>query len=574
MSSTPSDASNAVARRAPFTVVALSFMVYIHSLRNGFVNYDDLDERILKNPFLNTPWDWSFIPQAFTQATAGYYDPIYVLSYVIDYQVWGMNPAGFHFGNLVLHTLNALLVFYLTARMTRRTDLAWVTALLFAVHPIHVESVAWATSRKDTLSLFFALASLRVYWQGVGRETRRYAWHAAAALVLLLLGMMTKPTVGVVPGLILFAELLLGPRPFAWRRIVTFQVVAWTLLLVFVAATFAMTVGLAVKGTIQFTPTQHVILFFELYAYYIKLALWPLNLSALYVIEIRDRFEPWILAMLIPGLSLLVGWMFVELKRSVADAERARRHGPVLWGAVVFFAGLLPFTNIMPRTIYLADRYLYLASIGFCLILASLLLRIRRPRLRLAGIIIMIALYGVLTIERVPVWRDSVTLWSDVVRKTDMDPDRKHLLMARAYGFEGRWEEALREYERMDLAARRDPQLWMTVANAYFTVGQRERAREIFERLMTACPQYLVPVMQGIALDIEQNRLDEARQRAQRFNNRFTVAERQWLQDVFRLQAVGRTEQVWQVFQRLSESIEQRTAPIKAELIRQCSDRL
>ncbi|NIQ00106.1 MAG: hypothetical protein GWM98_06525, partial [Nitrospinaceae bacterium] len=153
-------------RAAVYLLILVCALAYFNVLGNGFLNYDDHNERILKNPFLLTPWSWSHLATAFTQATAGYYDPVYVLSYVIDHRLWGWNPAGFHFDNLLLHTANSVLVFFLMLRLRGGYPLALVSSLLFAVHPIHVESVAWATSRKDVLSMFFALASFRVYLQG------------------------------------------------------------------------------------------------------------------------------------------------------------------------------------------------------------------------------------------------------------------------------------------------------------------------------------------------------------------------------------------------------------------------
>jgi len=555
-------------------VAGLAVLVYIHTLQNGFVNYDDIDARILKNPFINTAWDWRFIPQAFSQATAGYYDPVYVLSYVIDYQLWGMNPAGFHLGNLVLHAINSVLVLSLILRMTQQHPLAWVAALLFAVHPAHVEAVSWATSRKETLSLFFALLSMLAYGRGVGAQTRRYVLYASASILLLLLGMMTKPTVAVVPGMILFAEILFGPRPFAWRRIAAFQAAAWGAVLTFVALTFSMTVGIAVKDTIPLTPTGHITLFFELYAYALKILLLPVNLNALYLVEVHDRFEPLTAGVFIPVLLFLVGWMFVELKRAVVDAERARRYGPVLWGAVVLFAGFLPYTNIMPRTIYLADRYTYLPSVGFCLIAAFVLLRLPRTRLRTAGIAGLIVLYGALTAARVPVWHDSVTLWSDVMRKTNMESHRRHLLMARAYGFEGQWRNALAEYEQMDLEGQRDPHLWMQAARVHVTVGNYDRARAIYEKLIRACPDYVPPVTQSLALDIAEDRVQQALDRLQRFAERYTADEQRMIEETIRQQQQGRAEQVWRGFQRLDRSVEQRSAGREADLLRACRERL
>lgn len=555
-------------------VIGLCFLVYFPSLWNGFVNYDDIDERIFKNPFLHQPWQWKFIPTAFSQATAGYYDPIYVLSYVVDYQLWGMNPAGFHLDNVLLHTANSLLVLGLLTRLTGRFDLAWIAALVFAAHPVHVESVSWATSRKDTLSLFWVLLAYWVYWHFWKSSAKQYAVGVLGSVCLFLLGMMTKPTVAVLPGMILMGELLFAQRPYPWKRILVNQVLMWLVCLVFIRMTFSMTVGTAVKETIHFSAMEQVTLFFELYAYFLKLILLPVNLSALYMIQVHDGFEPLTAFVFIPILLGLVGWMFWGIVRAIRDENHARQHAPLIWGAAVFFGGLLPFTNIMPRTIYFADRYEYLASIGFALIVADLLLRLREPIWRKVCLGVLIFLYAILTVHRVPVWKDSVALWSDVHQKMVIAPRDHHIRLAHAYAFQEQWKEALKEYDQVDLVALRDPVIWLRVARLHITIGQMDQARDIFRRLAGACPDYVIPVSQLILLNVSQDQFDQANTLLQQFEPLFLPEEINYIELFLELQKNGKRQEAADPLQKFNKSLRERLSPVRETLVRQCREKL
>ncbi|MCH8156831.1 MAG: glycosyltransferase family 39 protein, partial [Nitrospinae bacterium] len=364
-------------RRFPTTmavglIVLIGGLVYFNTLGNEFLNYDDSDSRILQNPFIGTPWQWNFLPTAFSQATAGYYDPVYVLSYAVDYHLWGMNPAGFHMGNLILHLANSVFIFLILRRLTGKQSLALVSALLFVVHPIHVESVSWATSRKDTLSHFFALASFLVYLKGVNLNASRFVGMATLSGFFLMLGMMVKPTVVVLPVIFLLSDLIFGARPIPWKRIFIFQSACLSLLLIFVVWTLPLTLGGVVKPEINFSATTHLSLFFDLYAFLIKLIVFPFNLSAFYLIEASDSFSISGLLLIFPCFMAWVIWIIRQIVRAVDAPSNC----PVLWGSAVYLVSLLPCTNILPRSIYLADRYEYMASLGFCLILAYFLTRL------------------------------------------------------------------------------------------------------------------------------------------------------------------------------------------------------
>jgi hypothetical protein len=137
-------------------IVFLCLLIYVPSLKNGFI-WDD-DDYVFKNPWIKNPEGLKVI--WFTHETPQYY-PLVFTTFWLEYKLWGLNPVGYHTVNLILHILNALLVFWLALKIYPR--LAFIAALLFAIHPIQVETVSWITERKNLLSLFFVLGAMLAY---------------------------------------------------------------------------------------------------------------------------------------------------------------------------------------------------------------------------------------------------------------------------------------------------------------------------------------------------------------------------------------------------------------------------
>jgi len=543
-------------RMGIYLILFLCLAVYSNTLGNGFLNFDDHNERILKNPFLTDPWQWNHVLTAFTQATAGYYDPVYVLSYVVDYKIWGWNPGGFHFNNLLLHAVNSIFVFLILFRLTGRYSLALLAGIFFAVHPIHVESVSWATSRKDTLSHFFALAAMLVYFQGESAGRKKYFLSAAGSIVLLLLGMMTKPTVVVTPAIIFLAEVFLLRRSLQWKRIVIYQITTLLILGAYVMWTLPMTLGIAVKTEIQFSGLTHTALFFELYGYFIKLIFFPTSLSAFYLIPIGETL--WSPATLICVIMIagLAGWVGYRGYQSVTSPPGDA--SPVVWGTGVFLVGLLPFTNALPRSIYLADRYEYLASIGFCTALSALLLSVPWQKVRVAAIAVVILLYSALCINRVPVWKDSPTLWADVNKKRNISALNDHRVMAGAHAFEGQWQKAVEEYEKAGIENLHDPEERMKVANIYSTVGNVDRAEQVMVRTLLKTPDYVPAMNRLIVLHISAKNYAKAREELKKYGPMFTEKENQLFKQLIQNDQTGKKEAAARVYHNLQNSIRSR----------------
>ncbi len=176
-------------------LVAATLAVYNPVNRNAFVNFDD-DHYITGNPHVLAGLNWSTVKWAFTNYYEANWHPLTWLSHALDAQLFGLNPVGHHYMNVVLHALNAVLLFLLLQSATGFTWRSLMVAALFALHPVNVESVAWASERKNVLSMMFLLLALQAYgWYARRPAAGRYALVA----VLFACGLMSKPQVITLP---------------------------------------------------------------------------------------------------------------------------------------------------------------------------------------------------------------------------------------------------------------------------------------------------------------------------------------------------------------------------------------
>ncbi len=203
--------------------VALAFLLAVvvligfsPVLRNGFVGYDDPDY-VTRNPQVIAGLSWQLVAWAFTTAHASNWHPLTWISHAVDCSLFGLAPTGHHFTSLLLHAINtALLFIWLSAATGFRGRSAFV-ALVFGLHPLHVESVAWVAERKDVLSAFFLMLALIAY--------TRYARHPSAPRYLLvvaafLAGLLSKPMVVTLPVLLLAIDRWPLKRTESWRRLI------------------------------------------------------------------------------------------------------------------------------------------------------------------------------------------------------------------------------------------------------------------------------------------------------------------------------------------------------------------
>src|ERR1043165_1538299 len=187
-----------------FIIVLISFIAFLPVFHNGFVNLDD-DKYIRDNPMLAV----FNLKEIFSRYVEGNYHPLTMLTYSIEYQLFGLNAQGYHAVNLLLHLLNVILVFYAILYLSNKTEIALVASLLFGIHPLHVESVAWASELKDLLYTFFFLASYICYLRYIKEPKSKFYFYC---LLLFLLSLLSKAMAVSLPLILLLTDYFKGRK--------------------------------------------------------------------------------------------------------------------------------------------------------------------------------------------------------------------------------------------------------------------------------------------------------------------------------------------------------------------------
>lgn len=379
--------------------------------------YDDANY-VIDNPYIKSGLNADSIRWAFTTTRMANWHPVTWISHILDWQLYGANPAGHHLTNLIIHIINVLLLFYILCRLTGRTRRSLVVAALFAVHPLHVQSVAWIAERKDVLSTMFGLLMILAYVRYVeSPRLRRYMLVAAA----FILGLMSKPMLVSMPFLLLLLdywplyglihtkkENAPGIRWFIWNKI---PLIALT------AVACNVTIWAQDKGgavvTLHWYPMGvRAVNAIVSYAIYIGKTLWPVNLAIFYPH---------------PGASIPT-WqvfgscvLFMAVSAIVLRCARSRPY--IAFGWLWYVISLVPVIGLVQvGDQAMADRYAYIPHIGLFIAAvwtaADLLEQLKNKTqidMRKVAVIIsagVISILIVCTVIQVGYWRDSETLFS------------------------------------------------------------------------------------------------------------------------------------------------------------------
>ena len=391
-------------RWAVATLSALVGVLYAPTVTYGFLNWDD-PWYILNNPLIRS-WHPSNLVGIMTEVVSRNYAPVTIFSFLVDHTFWGFWAGGYHLATVVLHGLNAVLLYALILRLSGSRSVAWLTAALWAVHPVQVETVAWISSRKGVLSATFLLAS-SLCWLREERNER----HEFQGMLWFMLALLTKAIAVVFPAVVLSYDLLVRRKPLSdalARQIIPGFLAIW-LLSTTVGAQNTMLGGVRAHFTLskaEIAAVDVVILW-----RYVGMLLWPTNLCVLY----DPPTSGIALAVAIGGL----GWAAVA-----GSAWLLRRRFPfVCLGLITWIVFLIPVLNFVPITTLMNDRYLYLPSIPlFALAVAGLHAAAGGGRgsrgalpVLLTGLIVVVG-YSAATLQYLPVWRDGTTLWEHANR--------------------------------------------------------------------------------------------------------------------------------------------------------------
>ena len=480
---------------ASLALVALC-VAYFPLWSNGFNIFDD-DIYITANEFVQRglrpdTLQWAF---SFADKPGTYWHPLTWLSLMLDHTLFGLNPAGYHGMNLLLHACNAGLVFLLLRRCTRETWAAAVTAALFLLHPVNVESVAWIVERKTVLCLFFGLLALLAYI--------RYTRHPSLGRYLpvcglFLLGLMSKPMLVTLPLLLLLLDFwplarlpLMSPHDEkdASRPPLRSVLLEKVPLVLMSCASAAMTV-LSLLGRSVNPPAPEFGIRLEnaviSYATYLKTLLWPTGLAAFYPPRMT-HYPHWQTA----TAALVVIALAVVAVKTV----RTRPWwlvGCCWYAGSLFTASGLFRSGLWPER---ADRFIYLPSIGLFLILAceAALLLQRRPSARVplavGGAAVLIAM-TMATQKQVRVWHDGETLFEHAVQVTERNLHAHHIL-GRLYFFRGEQIKAFNHFAAEKALDPANPDYDIYLGYLSFLNGDHGMAREKYTRVLATIPDHL-----------------------------------------------------------------------------------
>lgn len=388
-------------------IIAVALWLYAPTWNYEFVNWDD-GWYVLDNPLIQS-WSFANLKGIATETVIRNYAPLTIFSFLIDYSLWGEWAGGYHAMNVALHAINAVLVFFLIRLLTGRATIAAATAILFAVHPVQVESVAWVSSRKGLLSGAFMLGSL-LCWLRPDRTPKQEAW----GIGLLGLALLAKANAIVLPAIVLTYDWLVIRRRFTdafVRQVIPGILCVWCLL-ANMSAQLTMLGG--VRGHLELSKLQIAAIDGILLWKYIGMLLWPGELCVLY--------NPPTTGIWAMALIAALGWALIFY-----CVWRRRSTQPLLLFAFVSWVLLLfPVLNFFPITTLMNDRYLYLPCIP---IIASLLglvgsaierapsQNVRNRGYVVASLAVLLATAGLIcrTREYLPVWKNDLALWEHAV---------------------------------------------------------------------------------------------------------------------------------------------------------------
>jgi hypothetical protein len=476
-------------------IIAATLVAYEPIRHNDFVNCDD-NHYIFDNPLITGGISWQSLGQAFTKPHSFMWHPLTTISHMLDCQLFGLNPLGHHLVSVLIHIANALLLFWILTNITGAIWPSAFVAAVFALHPIQVESVAWAAERKTVLSGLFWLLTMAVYI-----HYARKPGFGRYMLLLFIFGLciMTKPVVVTLP----LALLLLDYWPLdrvrwghqvkgasrveknqksaGWLIAEKIPLLAMSAILAVI--TFIAQQGGGVVQALEKAPLIYRIAnMFLSYIRYIGKMIWPSKLAVFYTHPRLNILNPLVVTCII---------LFILL--TVISIDICRRRKYIAFGWLWYVGTLVPVIGLLQSgTQAMANRYMYIPMLGLLIGIAWAVrdFIIKRPRFRIAAAVIcLIALSSMLILTRMQVrhWQNNTTLFNYTLRVTEnniLAENNCGMILLEA----GHYNEAIEHFNNVRQINKNHVNAYVNLGMAYSQLGQYGLAIQNWKKALELKP--------------------------------------------------------------------------------------
>ena len=464
-------------------ILIVTVIVFIPIFSNEFTNWDD-KQYVLDNTLIKD-LSWKGLKEIFSTPVVSNYHPFTVLSLALNYAASEFRPTSYFFVNLLLHLVNTFFVFWFIFLLSKKKiEVAVISSLLFAIHPMHVESVAWISERKDVLFMFFMLPGLILYI----KYLKNHSYKTLVYIFLLaLFSLLSKPAAVVFPVLLLLMDYFYI-RKFTSRLI--FEKIPFFLLSL---VTGIVTIQIQSVKAIA-TLTQYDIIDRLLFSCYGTMN----YISRFFVPHPLSAFHPFPNIQSLPMIYYIAPFFVLALAGFVYYFRKTRF---VIFGILFFLVSLLPVIQLLTLgNAIIAERYTYLPYISLTFIVGMFYSNFKSKNSlahlnyisAVLGIIILT--YGYLSFDRTKVWKNSETLWTNVL-KTYPDSRRAYMSRAVYYHSNKNYELALKDYNKsLELGPNFIPS-FQGRGYLYITTREYEKAIADFNRVLKTEPNNLVVLL-------------------------------------------------------------------------------
>lgn len=457
-------------------IFLIVFLAYFPSLKNQFVNWDD-EPHLLENQSIRY-LDAEHLKKIFRESVNKTYIPLTSLSFALEYQRFGYTPFIYHLDNLILHLLVTGLIFFWAIHLGLTVNGAAIAALLFGLHPMHVESVAWVTERKDVLYSFFYMLALLSYWKYLKTKEKVFYF---CSLLTGILSMLAKPMAVSLPLILLLCD-------WFYRRKIDKSALlekAPHFLILGMLAWLTYQENMRVPGN---GAGESILVWIWTFGFYLRQFIFPGVLLPIYHLP-----QP---ISLLNAEYLFAGVFFILF---VALVVRFRRQRWLVFAALFYFFSiffLLRFDETVDINV-VADRFMYLPSVGFCLLAAAGWEKMQRSQVQyrqrakfglVAALIVMAGILSFRTFIQCRIWQNPFTLWQYQLLFNPNEPIALNNL-ANAYGDTAAFEDIQKQY-RTILELKRQGVTDNALKNPGGIVNKVEFVVNLYKKAINIDPKY------------------------------------------------------------------------------------